>query len=130
MKKVILIATLFLVSCSCDNMARFLDGRDGQYDGKATVEDYKNGYDYEIVAIDGKPVYRAKWGFIITRVPNVIVQPGKHIFSVKERTAGYKHKENDIDQVVNISAKVEAGRVYFFRKQNNRYSLVKVKSKK
>jgi len=69
------------------------------FDGRSIIEDAIVGSDYYIVSVDNKPADRIKHGFLITKVPFVLVQPGDHTLQL---TRGFNRNSSEIIEL-NIS---------------------------
>ncbi len=124
--KNILLACTFLLLCSCETLIHHSDGGEGQYDGKATIRDYISGYDYEVLTIDGHQVNRVQHGKIITRVPNIIVDPGRHTFGIQGKSFDFNKEDENSEPIYYVTAHVDSGREYFFRKSGARYIIEEV----
>lgn len=91
MKNILLACTFLVLCCSCESLILHTDGGARQYDGKAIITDYISGYNYEVLTIDGHPVNRVQHGRIVTRVPNIIIDPGRHTFGIRWKIIEVDH---------------------------------------
>ena len=60
------------------------------FDSRSVIEDGVVGVGFWIKEVDGKPVERVRHGFLISRVPLALVQPGERVLglSVSGRSSG------------------------------------------
>lgn len=56
------------------------------FDNRATLHDRVTGSEFRVVAIDGQPIQRIRPGFIITRVPLILVKPGARVLTLSKVT--------------------------------------------
>jgi hypothetical protein len=106
------------------------DGGAGQYDGKAIIRDYITGYNYEVLTIDGHPVNRVQRGRIVTRVPNIIIDPGWHTFGIRGIIIDLDQKDETSGPLQYVTAQVDSGREYFFQELSGRYIIKKIEKRK
>ena len=130
MKNVLLACTFLVLCCSCESLILHTDGGAGQYDGKAIIRDYITGYNYEVMTIDGHPVNRVQHGRLVTRVPNIIIDPGCHTFGIRGRIIDVDQKDETSEPLQYVHAQVDSGREYFFRKFGGQYIIEKIENGK
>ena len=130
MKNILLACTFLVLCCSCESLILHTDGAAGQYDGKAIIRDYISGYNYEVLTIDGLPVTRVQHGRIVTRVPNIIIDPGSHTFGIRGGIIDVDQKYETSEPLQYVTAQVDSGREYFFRKSRCRYIIEEVEHRK
>ena len=74
------------------------------FDSRSVVEDGVVGSGFWIEEVDGKPVERVRHGFLISRVPLALVEPGERVLglSVSGRSSGES-------ELVEFRAAIERG---------------------
>lgn len=130
MKNILFACTFLVVCCSCESLILHADGGAGQYDGKAIIRDYMTGYNYEVLTIDGLMVNRVQHGRIVSRVPNIIIGPGSHTFGIRGRIIDLGQKDETSEPLQYVTAHVDPGREYFFRKLSGRYIIEEIEYRK
>ena len=56
-------------------------------DDRVVIEDHIVGADFEITHVDGLPVERREHGWIVTKVPYALANPGKRLLTVTDTDA-------------------------------------------
>lgn len=130
MKNILFACTFLVLCCSCESFILHTDGGAGQYDGKAIIRDYITGYNYEVLTIDGQSVNRVQHGRIVTRVPNIIVDPGSHTFGIRGIIIDLDQKNETTEPLQYVTAQVDSGREYFFQKSRGRYIIKEIENRK
>lgn len=112
--RITVVGAVVTAICGCISSARRLDARYAIVDdvtGKAPSES-----GYCVVAVDGKPVQRARSG-VDTVIPMALIDPGEHELSLNTRNAG-----SPAETIV--SATFEAGKRYRIKNENGEVSVV------
>lgn len=73
-------------------------------DSRSIVEDGVVGSDYWIVEVDGKPTDRIQHGYLITKVPFALVEPGDRVMELSATS----HPAKDTE-IIELYATVEKG---------------------
>lgn len=74
------------------------------FDSRSVVEDGVVGADFWIVGVDGKPVDRIQHGFVITKVPLALIEPGDRVMELSVTSHPSENKE-----LVELRATIEKG---------------------
>lgn len=77
------------------------------FDGRCVVEDGVLGADFWIVEVDGKPVERIQHGFLVTKVPLALVEPGQRVIGLSRSSPSSGRQEQ-----IELEALVEKGASY------------------
>ena len=77
------------------------------FDSRSVLEDGVVGSEFWIVEVDGKPVERVRHGFVISRVPCALVEPGERVLGLS--ASGRSSGEGEL---VEFRAAVERGVSY------------------
>ena len=77
------------------------------FDSRSVLEDGVVGSEFWIEEVDGKPVERVRHGFVISRIPFALVEPGERVLglSASGRSSGQS-------ELVEFRAAVERGVSY------------------
>lgn len=74
------------------------------FDSRSIVEDGVVGSDYWIIEVDKKPTQRVQHGFLVTKVPFALLEPGDRFMELSATPHPADHTE-----VIEFHATVEAG---------------------
>ena len=74
------------------------------FDSRSIVEDGVVGSDYWIVEVDGMPTDRIQHGFLITKVPFALIEPGERLMGLSARPRPAEDTE-----IIEFHATIEKG---------------------
>ena len=100
--------------CGCASPAPRVDRPHATVNDVAVRAPLDSGY--QVVAVDGKPVKRAR-SSIHTVVPFALIEPGSHTLSVEPRSGGTL-------KATTVSASFEAGKRYRLKLENDEVTVV------
>lgn len=92
------------------------------FDDRSIVEDAIVGADYHIVSVNGAPTERIQHGFLVTKVPLAIVEPGEQVLQLSEGI-----HEKDSSEIIDFKVSIEEGARYRLTKENGKPILQKVR---
>ena len=84
------------------------------FDSRSIVEDGVVGLDYWIVMVDGMPTDRIQHGYLITKVPFALLEPGNRVMEL----AATPHPAKDTE-IIEFHATVEKGVNYRISKNKD-----------